>query len=147
MAVQGIATTIVVPHGSQVPGPAMMALDSSVWAGMMRLSSSNDGHCPPPSAPFCCKGGEIPIQAGKYPDFVKPCRISGGKELIADERFAGHARRVEHHAGIMAIVGAIRERQARIWPALPIRHRTWAGTALEPRANCSQPRMSSAIPG
>lgn len=79
------------------------ALVTHELTGNPLLRNGNDGQGSSPSGLFACKNGEILIQAGKDPDFVKLCEVLGLEELIEDDRFARRARRVENHAEIMRI--------------------------------------------
>jgi crotonobetainyl-CoA:carnitine CoA-transferase CaiB-like acyl-CoA transferase len=81
------------------------ALITQELTGKPLLRNGNDGQGSSPSGLFSCKDGEILIQAGKDPDFVKLCHVLGCEKLIEDERFCGRARRVENDTELMAIVG------------------------------------------
>jgi crotonobetainyl-CoA:carnitine CoA-transferase CaiB-like acyl-CoA transferase len=65
--------------------------------GEVPLRMGNDGQGSAPSGLFACKNGEVLIQAGKDPDFVKLCGVLGMQHLLDDPRFAQRARRVENY--------------------------------------------------
>jgi crotonobetainyl-CoA:carnitine CoA-transferase CaiB-like acyl-CoA transferase len=67
-------------------------------SGEPPLRMGNDGQGSAPSGLFACRGGEVLLQAGKDPDFVKLCRILGLDHLAQDPRFAARANRVENYA-------------------------------------------------
>jgi crotonobetainyl-CoA:carnitine CoA-transferase CaiB-like acyl-CoA transferase len=80
-------------------GLAMMGSQAIIAGigGEVPLRMGNDGQGSAPSGLFACKNGEVLIQAGKDPDFVKLCGVLGMQHLLDDPRFAQRARRVENY--------------------------------------------------
>ena len=68
------------------------------------MRTGNDAQGSAPSGLFACRNGEVLIQAGKDPDFVKLCGVLGLEYLLDDPRFAERARRVENTAMLRPIV-------------------------------------------
>jgi len=81
-------------------GMALMGSQAIIAAmtGESPLRMGNDGQGSAPSGLFACRDGEILIQAGKDPDYVKLCAVLGLDHLATDPRFAERARRVENYA-------------------------------------------------
>ena len=69
----------------------------AAMTGESPLRMGNDGQGSAPSGLFACRDGEILIQAGKDPDYVKLCAVLGLDHLATDPRFAERARRVENY--------------------------------------------------
>jgi crotonobetainyl-CoA:carnitine CoA-transferase CaiB-like acyl-CoA transferase len=80
-------------------GMAMMGSQAIIaeMTGESPLRMGNDGQGSAPSGLFACRNGEILIQAGKDPDYVKLCQVLGVEHLATDPRFAERARRVENY--------------------------------------------------
>jgi crotonobetainyl-CoA:carnitine CoA-transferase CaiB-like acyl-CoA transferase len=87
-------------------GMAMMAAPVvlNALSGEPPLRMGNDGQGSAPSGLFACRGGEVLLQAGKDPDFVKLCRILGLDHLAQDPRFAARANRVENYAELQPVL-------------------------------------------
>jgi crotonobetainyl-CoA:carnitine CoA-transferase CaiB-like acyl-CoA transferase len=95
-------------------GMAMMGSQAVILAmtGEPPLRMGNDGQGSAPSGLFACQNGEILIQAGKDPDYVKLCKVLGLDHLATDPRFAERARRVEnYHLLQPTIIEAISKRE------------------------------------
>jgi crotonobetainyl-CoA:carnitine CoA-transferase CaiB-like acyl-CoA transferase len=97
-------------------GMALMGSQAIIAAlsGEPPLRMGNDGQGSAPSGLFRCKNGEILIQAGKDPDFAKLCKVLGTDHLLADDRFAQRARRVENYHILQPMLIAViadRDRQ------------------------------------
>jgi crotonobetainyl-CoA:carnitine CoA-transferase CaiB-like acyl-CoA transferase len=60
------------------------------------VRTGNDGVGSAPSGVFSCSDGEVLLQAGKDPDFVKLCRVLGIEEVTKDPRFAFRPNRVRN---------------------------------------------------
>ena len=95
-------------------GMAMMGSQAIIAAmtGEPPLRLGNDGQGSAPSGLFACQNGEILIQAGKDPDYVKLCQVLGMDHLATDPRFAERARRVENYPELQPmIIEAIAKRE------------------------------------
>jgi crotonobetainyl-CoA:carnitine CoA-transferase CaiB-like acyl-CoA transferase len=80
--------------------------------GESPLRMGNDGQGSAPSGLFACRNGEILIQAGKDPDFVKLCQVLGLDHLATDHRFEERARRVENYPALQPVlIEAIAKRE------------------------------------
>jgi crotonobetainyl-CoA:carnitine CoA-transferase CaiB-like acyl-CoA transferase len=66
--------------------------------------NGNEGVGSAPSGVFPCRDGEVLLQAGKDPDFVKLCRVLGLEGVAEDPRFAPRAKRVTNFAQLRPIL-------------------------------------------
>jgi crotonobetainyl-CoA:carnitine CoA-transferase CaiB-like acyl-CoA transferase len=79
---------------------------ASHMTGEPQIRSGNDGVGNAPSGVFACRDGEVLLQAGKDPDFVKLCRVLGLESVTQDPRFALRPNRVANYEQLRPVLNA-----------------------------------------